>query len=246
MKTKFLRNNPKIIIGLVIILLALFFGGNLINRFGNLAANATRPFLRLAANLAVGAGTGSELDQLRSRLANQQLVEAENRHLKSLLGRKDTGERVGIPATVLARPPRLPYDTLLIDAGSLNTSPPVAVGDLVVVGTVALGKITSVSDRLSRVELFSTPGQNLEIMIGPANLPLANTPAAGRGLGNWLVRLPRELPVTVGLPVWSPALGPYLIGQVGAVASSTDDLSQLVYIRTPINFFTLTSVEVLK
>ena len=92
-------------------------------------------------------------------LAEQALIQSlktENEYLRSLLGK--TPENLDmILAGVIERPPRTPFDSLVLDVG---VNQEIYEGDMVFSdGQYAIGTISSVSKHTSTVTLFSSSGK---------------------------------------------------------------------------------------
>src|SRR3989344_855856 len=99
-----------------------------------------------------------ELELLRLKETDYDILVSEFSDLKAQLGRSDDSSR--ILSRVLSRPPRSPYDTLVIDAG---TNDGVEVGRKVYLsGSVIIGMISSVTKDTSLVQLFSGGNQRQE------------------------------------------------------------------------------------
>ena len=93
----------------------------------------------------------SELAEKESFLADYASVLAENIKIKSLLGRTNTEST--ILGTILVKPNRSVYDTLILDIGSDDG---VRVDTKVYVdGIIYVGDITSVTDKTARHTSFN-------------------------------------------------------------------------------------------
>lgn len=115
----------------------------------------------------------------------------------------------GILASVVARPPESPYDTLVLAAGKNDG---VALGmEAFGVGGVSLGVVSAVTDDFSRVTLFSAPGMMMHGWIGRGNLPLS---IEGSGAGALSASLPRAAGVVAGDNVFIPGQGTIPVGTV--------------------------------
>lgn len=198
----------------------------------------------------------------RERLFSREELEAENRRLREenarlmfrgalydelaaeaarlerLLGRApENGQR--ILARVLASPAASPYDSLVIDAGETEG---VREGDAVVFdGTIALGTVDLVTERTSRVALFSSPGSVHEVYAGTTT---ARLEAMGQGGGAFVIEAPKEMSFAS-----SDAI--ILAGTQQALAfvvradSSESDAFQTVHAVMPVNLFETREVLVL-
>jgi len=198
-------------------------------------------------------------------LAEQALVKSlqtENEYLRSLLGKtpEDSGMTL---AGVIERPPRTPFDSLVIDVGSDQN---ILEGDMVFSdGLYAIGLISAVSDHTSTVTLFSSAGQNIDALI---NSPVEgmkdnsgnSTSTAevkskdfsnpvvveGRGGGNYYIKLPKNIKVKIGDPVIWPSTETILLGAIEVVDSGEGEAYSQLYFKSPINMNSLRYVQVKK
>lgn len=179
-----------------------------------------------------------EITTLRVQFLSKELLLQENIELKELLGRHNT-ERVSILGTVLAKPNRTPYDTLIIDVGRDSG---VEKGNVVVVyGDVVIGEIDEVSRKNSRVKLFSSPGEEIDIIIGKENI---ESIAYGIGGGNFLIRLPHGIDVEEGDVISFPAINVALIGIIETIDIQPSSSFQNILFKSPVNMYELKWVEV--
>lgn len=186
----------------------------------------------------------AEIALLRNKITESDIVlrrfrvlEEENTELKRLLGRQVYES--GVLAAVLGRPAITPYDTLIIDVGE-NA---VRVGDRVVVeGSIVLGTVSEVYEQTTQVLLFSAPGVETQVLIGPERVPVT---ARGQGGGSFVAEFPREAHVEEGYTVVLPGINPYLFSTVESTVASPSDAFITVRFKNPINFQALTWVQVL-
>jgi rod shape-determining protein MreC len=97
----------------------------------------------------------SELQQLRTQLAQAQSAEGENEQLRELLGLDRQGTLAGytpVTARVIGRSPTVWYSTVTIDKGS---SAGVELNDPVVTGDGLVGRITDVTRGTAVVTLIT-------------------------------------------------------------------------------------------
>jgi rod shape-determining protein MreC len=97
----------------------------------------------------------SELQQLRTQLAQAQSAEGENEQLRDLLGLDRQGTLAGytpVTARVIGRSPTVWYSTVTIDKGS---SAGVKLNDPVVTGDGLVGRITDVTGGTAVVTLIT-------------------------------------------------------------------------------------------
>lgn len=180
-----------------------------------------------------------ELVLLRDASFVTQVLREENRQLKEKLGRRTLESR--ILAAVLVRPNKTLYDTFIIDIGRTDA---ISVGDAVIAGEDhILGRIESVQRKTAIVKLFSTPGERIDVIIGPENIAAV---AEGRGSGNFIVTLPRGIPVEEGSAIIMPDITPRLFGVVGAVIVRPVDSFQTILFKSPVNIAELRFIEVIR
>lgn len=180
-----------------------------------------------------------ELEQERL-LLDRILLVRENAELKEMFGRPVKEGR--ILAAVLAAPPLSPYDTFVLDAGSQDG---VAAGDSVAAGSVVMGRIVQVFPRASLAQLFSTAGVKTSVFIlhDKASVPAE---AEGAGGGTFIVRLPKEVPVSEGDSVTLPGLQSVLFARVQTIEGGAAQSFQTIYFRNPVSVGGLRFVEVKK
>ena len=187
-----------------------------------------------------------------------QSLQTENDYLRSLLGKTPENSEM-ILAGVIERPPRTPFDSLILDVGSDQD---ILEGDMVFSdGQYAIGTISSLSDHTSTVTLFSSAGQKIDALIdalveGTKNNPnssstkvvdsLSPVTVEGRGGGNFYMKLPKNIKVKSGNPVVWPSTETILLGTVEVVDSGEGDAYSQVYFKSPINMNSLRYVQIKK
>ncbi len=177
-----------------------------------------------------------ELASTSALLLDRHFLYQENADLKQRLGR--SAEGTVVLATVLLRPPAVPYGVLMIDVGK-NAA--VTEGMLVAAaGSAYIGRVTQVYDTTARITLFSAPGQTHEALLR-GSIPLA---LEGEGSGSMRGELPVGIPVAVGDPVLLPGIMPTFLAVVTAVMHEEGQSFQSVYLTLPVNPLELRFVEV--
>ena len=173
-----------------------------------------------------------------SGLLNQILLE-ENARLREELGLSQ--ETKGILAAVLSRPPALPFDIFLLEAGKDRGVSP---GDLVYSGShILLGKIIETSAHTAKAFLFSSVGEILE---GVVERSQASVTLKGRGGGDFEVELPRGFDIEKGDLIIKNGSNVALIAEVGGIATSSGGSIEKVLLASPINIQTLRFVRIVK
>lgn len=203
------------------------FGAHISNFFGG----ASGTFMSKTELLEENNRLRQQMRSSEHLVASLQILDRENKELKTLLGHVRNPERVLAP--ILSRPPRMTYDTLILGVG-LGDS--IESGDRVYVfDDIAIGEITAVYLQTSLVTLYSTPGREIDVRVGTSTLT-----AVGRGLGSYVIETPRELNVATGTPVTLPGMVPSLIGIVVEKEAHPADPVETLYVQNP---YTLSTVD---
>lgn len=180
-----------------------------------------------------------ELSELSVRLLDRNELYEENLRLKEMQGRDASVNAV--LSAVLARPPKSPYDTLVLDAGEREG---VSAGDFVAASeTLIIGVIERVTPRTSIVRLFSAPGEKTEVLLGQRGPAVE---ALGRGAGNFEARVPVGISINLGMSVFIPTVTPHVFAVVEHVEFNPSDSSRTVFFRSPVNPFELRFVSILR
>lgn len=181
----------------------------------------------------------AENNLLHAALSDRQAIENENIDLRSKLGMMPEKKKKTL-AEVLSKPNQIPYDEILISSGVT----PIEKGDKVMVeDNVILGTVVTENAKIAKVELFSSPGEKIPILIGANNLPSV---ASGLGGGNFLVTLPRDVDVKEGELVKTSIIGQYTLGTIGKIEKAPSDPFQKIYVKLPVNLYELKWVMIQK
>lgn len=180
----------------------------------------------------------AELSDNAALTSENATLRSEVEDLQKLLGSRKASEK-GILASVLARPPLSPYDTLVVDQGS---GAGVSAGALVTgPGGTPLGKVQSVTGSNARVALFSASGTKTDAWIGEHRLPVTLT---GTGGGTFDASAPKDANIAAGDAVL--VQGGFSIGTVVRVDSDASSPSATLGIQSAISPFTLVWVLISK
>lgn len=180
-----------------------------------------------------------ELAIIQLKLLDRNLILEENLELQEELGRDVYGDRT-IAAKVLSSPGVSPYDTLIIDIGAKDD---VMAGDTILVaGTIVVGEVVEVFAQTSRVQLISSPGEEFDVLVSGS----INAVAKGRGGGNFTIELPRDAEVSVGDVVEAAGSSIGVIGFVEYIEVDPNDPFQKMFLKSPVNIFNISWVEVLR
>lgn len=178
-------------------------------------------------------------DQLAALSGSDAAIERmriENDELRSLLSIYDE-ERVA--AAVVARPPYVPYDALLIDRGSNDG---IREGAIVYYAhDRAIGVVARTFAQSALVTLFSSPGiMSTVYLIGPNVF----TTAYGEGGGVMRVTVPQGIPLMEGDVAVVPSLAVGILGAVSAVASVSTEPEQNGFITFEVPLQSIRAVSV--
>jgi cell shape-determining protein MreC len=221
----------------VLVALVVMFRQQAAQAFWYVAAPVVR--VREALGASEVATLKAQLASTTALLADRSALYKENIDLKERLGRSDTAHP-RILAAVLMRPPGVPYDTLLIDAGQAQG---VELGDTVSAGGSAIiGRIVEVYANQSRVELLSAPSASYQATLN-GTLPVA---VEGQGGGSMRAEVPAGTQVKVGDTVELPGIAGGIAAAVSAVDVKAGESFIVIYMRLPVNPAELQFVEVIK
>ena len=180
-----------------------------------------------------------------ARMANYDSVVSDEADLQATFGRKDAKVNMTL-AAILAEPNQSLYDTLLIDAGTLQG---IKTGDMVfALGDVPIGRVDLVYDNSAKVILFSNPGEKTE---GVVESKIATSPGGnafmalvGRGGGNFEMVLPKDLVLQTGDQVVMPGINPYVLAIAQTIISDPRDPLNKALLTSPVNMEEQKFVEV--
>lgn len=177
---------------------------------------------------------------LKNSMLDYTILKKENDQLKELMGRLPTKDTF-ILASILTKPNRSPYDTIIIDGGA---SAGMIEGEYVYANaTVPIGEISKVYPKAALVVLYSNPGQTTEGVLDGSN---ASVELLGRGGGNFEMTIPTEVASEKGVYVVAPGRSLEILGIVDAVISAPTDPVKKVLLHSPINIQDLKWVQVKK
>jgi cell shape-determining protein MreC len=144
-----------------------------------------------------------------------------------------------ITAKVISKPPFAPFDTFILDQGSLSG---IKIGDDVFIGkNILIGTISEVQDSFSHVTLFSSGTESRQINILRTGQTVSFN---GRGGGNFNASLPKDLDVVVGDYLVDTSSKQHIIAQVYYIDTSSGGSFKEVFARIPINILEASWVSV--
>ena len=266
-----IKKNKKVAIIVIAFIFLFYFRVGVLSGASTVVHFVFRPVLILGNNIGNGFGSMGayfnskklltlENENLKAEIlasgadrANYSAVVEENNKLKEILGRK--GEKINlILASILSKPNRSPYDTLIVDIGVKDGA---YVGQKVfALGNIPIGKIAEIYESTSKVVLFSSPLEKTDVVVvgQPARNAEGITSAGGntlmqligRGGGNFEMILPRDFIIEKGTEVVLPGITSQVVGVVETILSDPRDSYQKALLQSPVNIFQLKFVGVEK
>lgn len=185
----------------------------------------------------------NEIKSLQQEVAEQQghaatlaYVMEENSELRGMLS-ASTSPR--ILAGVVSQPPHTPYDTMIIDRGSLHgiqKDAPVFFGS-----DQAIGYVQNVFDTKAQVTLFSSSGVKSSVYILGSNI---FTTAYGEGGGVIRLSVPQGINIKKDSVVILPSLERGVLGTIDVIQSIATEPEQHAYVtlRSSLQSIRLVSV----
>jgi len=181
-----------------------------------------------------------QVQEMSLKILDRNLLWEENVELRERLGREAYDE-LKVVGHVLAGPGRSAYDTLIVDVGS-NSG--IEAGDVVLyANSIVVGEVAEVYGASSKIKLYSSPGETLEVVVGPNSIP---ADATGRGAGNFEIKLPRDTDVSIGDPIRTPSGFLRMAGVVEHIGSLPNDPFKTILFKNPVNIFEIEWVEIVK
>jgi cell shape-determining protein MreC len=182
----------------------------------------------------------TKVQELQNAMLDYDILKKENEDLKALMDRKATKDEF-ILATILTKPNRSPYDTVVVDIGLDHN---LQVGQHVFANAVTpIGRVFEVYARTALVKLYSTPGEVTEAQVEGSNASIELT---GRGGGNFEMMIPHDMEIVSGTNVIIPNINSRILAVVADVVSDPRDPLKKVILHSPINIQDLKWVEILK
>lgn len=142
---------------------------------------------------------------------------------------------------IISKPNQSPYDTFIIDAGSSKGIYPGAY--MVINNTSVLGTIDSVEQNTSIGKLLSSPGLKT---VGRLERTGYDVTLEGKGGGNMIVEVPKEIETALGDRVLYPTYNNRVIGVIRDITLDDRDATKKLYITLPTNILTLDHVYIEK
>ncbi len=182
----------------------------------------------------------SEIEKQKAVISKYSILENEIIELEAILNRKPVFLDM-VLGNVLSGPNSSLYDTLFLDIGENDG---IKMNDVVFAwGNVPIGEIREVYKNSSKVVLFSSPGEETEVIISGHNTFMT---IKGRGAGNFEMILPREFDLEKNTQVVLPRYSSFTVAQVDTIISDPRDAYQKALLSTPVNIFELRFVEIVR
>ena len=176
-----------------------------------------------------------ENNELKTKLLAKDRLVLENDSLRKSCGRV-TEKSSPLLGRIIFLPNFVPYQTLLVDIGSSNTSKVLRVGDLAVsLGDVLIGRVVEVNRWSSKIKLISAE-KEIAVTVGASKIPAV---ATGSGAGNFSVVLPKSTPVKIGDAVRASLYNDLLIGTVRYAEKIPSRPNQTILVNVPVNLWQL-------
>jgi len=180
-----------------------------------------------------------ELYALRVREVQFNQMQTEYMDLKTFLGdsASTSVKSFNTLARVLSKPPFTPYDSFVVDKGTLAG---VSIGNLVYANEgLVIGRVTKVTSNASFVTLFSSGGEAQEFLVSRTGVSLSVT---GKGGGNFEIYVPKDFDIKVGDSLTEPSYDVGIVAEVYAVDETSQNSFKRVYARVPKAIFRSKSV----
>ncbi|MFA6432438.1 MAG: rod shape-determining protein MreC [Candidatus Paceibacterota bacterium] len=238
-------------ISIIVVLIVLFISWRAPHTFPSLMTAVARPFWRMSFSIQSGALRSPaellkdneelkfQLDSLKQNIASSTIgaILVENQELKAMFYRAST-----TPfklAAVLARPPFMPYDELIIDLGAddgISTTTRVYAP-----GNILIGRAVEVLSQTSKIALYSSPGERYNVLIGANHVPAT---AVGQGGGQYRADVPHGTALLVGDAVNDPSLSNGPLGVIVSLATDPADPFDTIIFTPQVNIYSLRWVMV--
>lgn len=268
------KNFSRIALGIIILIILFYFRSGIFNgisyvteiifhpvlisgsRLGEKLNNLGSYFLSKNSLYLQNQKLQAEVAFNNARMSNYDSVVAENAGLKEILGRLPTGRQAGknpkinmVLATILAKPNRSPYDTLLVDAGAGQG---IKTGDTVfALGDVPIGRIAEIYPSSSKVILFSSAREKTQAIVSGKNTRPNDGSVGqvfleliGRGGGNFEMVMPKDFILQKGDQAVLPGVTPRVLAIVQTIISDPRDPFTKALLTSPVNIQELKFVEV--
>ncbi len=183
----------------------------------------------------------SELLEMKVEVLKKEILETENRKLKSICNRK-IENREGILARVIKRPGlSANYDFFIIDIGEDKR---LKKGDIAVVKeNFVIGKVEKVFANTAEIKLFSSPENKMRAILKPADVEIE---IKGMGGGNFNAKIPKGTEAKKGDIITIPSINPGVFAQIEEIEEETTNPFKTLYFKIPTDIFKTSWVKIIK
>lgn len=197
----------------------------------SLTFSATINFFKFKSNLiSENTNLKDQINTLKLKVADYDLLVKENEDLKNLTSRKENVDRIS--ARIISKPPQSPYDTLILDVGS-NEGVSVH-SDVYLSDSVLVGNVTAVTEHSSVVEMYSTGDKKNNAVLERTG---ASYELIGDGGGDFHIQTPKDADVLWGDVFVLSDLSSGILATVYYIDSSSQSSFKTIYLRVPGNVF---------
>ncbi len=251
------RSQILIILSFIVGIIGIFFITVGTRKTISAIASVGSSVFRIKHSIGEGINDGLELSKSKSKLIDEKntlaervkelevslsvlpTMQDENAKLTEMLARKKESSQL-ILARILAKPNQSLYDTLIIDAGTVEG---VSVGAPVLArGNIPFGTVVESDTHLSKVKLFSTSGEITKAVIVGKDIFID---LKGQGGGTFETTLPRDIVIEKGTTVATLDTGETIAIMEETLADARDPFQRILF-RSPVNLFELRFVGVVK
>lgn len=196
---------------------------------GDFLSTSLSPFFNIGSGIYIGEDAVSQAKyNLEVESADYNALKSENEILREALRLRPSEEAISAP--VIARPPQVPLDTLLLGAGEDDG---LKEGDMVLAGDrVLVGQIVKISRNTATVKLNSFAGN---ISYGFSERTLEPIEMQGVGGGSMEVRVPIDFDILVSDKIMTEGGKAYLIAGVAGVEEDRSLGFKKVLMALPVN-----------
>ncbi len=173
-------------------------------------------------------GLSNKMENLYNNIIDYESVKYENQKLRKELGLK-LAENF-ITASIVAKPPQTPLDSLFLDKG---TADGINNGDFVLTGErILIGKITKVGKNRATVALNSFVGTVTYGFVARTDEPLE---IKGAGGNNTETKMPIDFDIVVGDKIMVNGPFNYTVAIVGAIEENSSSGFKKIMMSLPVN-----------
>lgn len=138
---------------------------------------------------------------------------------------------------VIEVPPFSPFDIIKI-TGDLRAY---QVNDFVLYKNIVIGKISEKNNAYASVSLFSSPETITPVLIRGSQFE-----AFGLGGGRYVFEVAKDFEIAEGDIILYPNQNPFILGSVGLIESSQEELFKKIYFNVPVALRSLSYVSIIQ